>query len=458
MLEFKNLDTTNGVKRKLKVLDVERNQDGEITKLVVDDEIYGDTKGATKINAENMNKIINFMINKEILTPERFVEIIATRLSEMVDSSYADDFTLPHVDIATCNWLLEGDYLDVIKLNKYNADITREIADVPVKLKLEVVYKNCYTYRIVETVIKGKGLSEFDDPQEAIRELVRRVPSYLTDNYILPTVEGITWSLIDSYENEVRLEDNKLIILNNEGDDVAELLVTCNLGNKVGSALVRFVLGKKYKLSTRNIEINQSIGSPKSTGVEIYSPIGKSLYVEVSGIQGNFDTSIFGNNTSALGVEITENEWLNSSIGSSSDNFYMTVSIYDSQDKTILYGTEVVNIRYNYEKYRTDKTESYWSERNKYSGFNITSVGGAPLYVQLLNNDRSVNVTVYYNGQSTVSLVASYNYAYNNNESPTTTVTYDFSVGVYTDSGYKNCVGTINYQIHYTLTPTDPFD
>lgn len=461
MLEFKNREVNAGIKRKLKVLNVERDDNGEIKRLFVQDNILKEEclEEGTKIKAQNLNKIIQNMIEKEIMTAQAFTERLVETLIAEIKNSYSDNFVLPNVDIAICNWMLCDDYLDLIKIDKYNANINREIADAHVEMKLEVVYKGCYASKTCSTIIKGRGVSEFDDPNEAIRELVRRVPSYLTENYVLPTIPEITWSLVDPNENDVVLQDNKLIILNNSGDDVAELIVTCRLRDKEAQALMRFVIGKKYKLSTNYLEINQRIGSPKSSGVEIYSPVGKNLYAEVSVIDGSFNTSVVGNNTSSLCVKITETENLNNSYSETNlDNFYLTVKIYDNQDKTILYGEEVVNIRYNYQRYTTDITEAYWSERNKYSGFKIRSIGDTPLYAKVVDKDSSVNIVIYDNGETIVSLVASYNYESNNNEAPTTTVTYSFTVALYSDSKYSQIIGEVDYQLHYTLTPTDPFD
>lgn len=459
MLEFKNREVTNGIKRKLQVLDIERDDTGEIKRLFVKDNILEEEciEEGTKLNAENLNKIINFLIDKEFLSAEEFTVILANILIGEIKSSYSASFVLPSVDFAICNWTLCDDYLDLIKIDKYNANINRELADAEVEIKLEVIYKGFLVSRTTSTVIKGRGLSEFDDPEEAIRELVTRVPSYLEDDYELPVANGITWELVDPNENEVRLEDNKLILLNNEGDDVAELMVTCDLGSKVGSALMRFVLGKKYKFLTENITINQVLGLPQTRYLEIYSPSNKTLFIEVTGGLENFDATVYGNNTSSTSVEITEKEGLNSLEKSGSDNFDLTLKIYSDNKKTVLYGEEKVTITYNYALFAADTTEAYWNQDIKYSNFNIRNIGGNSLYAKVTSCDPDLYVTVRNNVDSSISVIASYDYSYINGL-PDVTVTYRFNVSLYSDSNYSKLLGTIGYAIHYTFSSTNPID
>ena len=86
MLEFKNPEENIKLKRKLKVLDVERDQTGELSKLYVGDTILEDNtaENLIQLNKENLEKIITTMIHKEYLPPYGVAQLILLELTNQI--------------------------------------------------------------------------------------------------------------------------------------------------------------------------------------------------------------------------------------------------------------------------------------------------------------------------------------------------------------------------------------
>ena len=222
MLEFKNPDEVVKLKRKLKVLDVERNELGELSRLYVEDSIFNDAElnKLIPINKENMDRIVRMIIYPEFKSARQMVEIYAQELKKQIKSEYIEDTDLPVTDKALCLWAINNDYLGAITTEGNRLVVNPEIYDIEFELKLEVIYKGYTAYRLVKSILKGYGTEGFTNPEDVVLELVKNIPSYLDKDYKLPVLEGATWSIVGENENDVVIEDNTIKIskLKNVGD------------------------------------------------------------------------------------------------------------------------------------------------------------------------------------------------------------------------------------------------
>ena len=249
MLEFKNPEENIKLKRKLKVLDVERNPNGELRKLYVGDTILEDdtTENLIQLNKENLEKIITTMIHKEYLPPYGVAQLILLELINQIKPIYTSNEDLPVTNVAFCNWELAGDYQGAVLVQGNRLVFNREIYDIEFELQIEVIYEDVHLYKTVKSTLKGLGANSFTNPEDVVYELVKNIPSYLEKDYKLPVLENATWSLVGD-EDDAVIEDNLLKIIKQKsvGDNRITLRVEYVKGVSVASAEMYITIGRLY--------------------------------------------------------------------------------------------------------------------------------------------------------------------------------------------------------------------
>lgn len=462
MLEFKNPNSK--IIRQLKVLDVERNELGELSRLYVEDKISDDfnQKELIKINKENLKQIITTMINKEFMLPYGYAQILLYELLGKIENFYTEDVELPITDQASCYWALADDYLGAVRQEGNKLIFNPEIYDVTFGLRLEVNYQGNIVYGYVNSTLLGRGVSGIDSAEDVLYELIKNIPSYLEKDYNLPVLSGATYSIVGENEADAIIENNTIKIskLEGEGDGRITLRVEYKRGNDTASIDMYITVEKQYSFESFNYEFERSKGSQSEINFNIESNNNKPLYVEVTGDRSKFTISRKNNNSSNVEISINDKDTLYNSNKYGTEEFVITVNIYSNNQKLTLYGTENVIISYYYgPAYTLDKTEEIIQENddNGYAIFNIYSETGEAIYANVSKPNELFNIDIFNSDEEYLILVVSVDADKMNSNSGSVNE-YNFEVTIYSDNEYKNILGTVEYTINYIFSPTDPID
>ena len=464
MLEFKNPDEVVKLKRKLKVLDVERNELGELSRLYVEDSIFNDAElnKLIPINKENMDRIVRMIIYPEFKSARQMVEIYAQELKKQIKSEYIGDTDLPVTDKALFLWAINNDYLGAITTEGNRLVVNPEIYDIEFELKLEVIYKGYTAYRLVKSILKGYGTEGFTNPEDVVLELVKNIPSYLDKDYKLPVLEGATWSIVGENENDVVIEDNTIKIskLKNVGDGRIILKAEYMMGEDTASVEMYITVVKPYFFDTFNYEMERVMGNYQKLNINIESNNNKPLYVVAKDPTKSFSISHDRNNSNKVTVNITEESSLHDLSKYGTEEFVITFDIYTDSTKQYLYGSEQVIISYYYgPAYTLDRTEEIMQENddNGYAIFNIYSETGEAIYANVSIPNEFFNVDIFNTDEGDLILVVSAKEDKINGD-PGSSNEYNFELKIYSDEECKNSLGTVEYTINYIFSPTDPLD
>ncbi|MBQ8292403.1 MAG: hypothetical protein IJX78_01195 [Bacilli bacterium] len=460
MLEFKN--PSSNIKRKLKILDIEKNLSGEISKLYVEDTIENNDEQLIRIDEDNLKSIITNMANKEFMLPYAYAQVLLYEMLKQVKTFYTEDSNLPSTDQASCYWELIDDYVGAVKIEGNKLVFNREIYDVEFGLRLELTYEGNTVYGYVKSTLKGRGTAEFTDPNDLIYELVKNVPSYLENDYKLPTVECVTWTLVGENEQDVVLEDNYLNITNlkNDGDGRIELKVECKLNNQTAVQTMYITIDATYFFDSFNYELERTVGEESTLSINLEAKNNKTLYVEARHYTDNFSIIHKNNNSSQIEVLLKDTENLYNAAKCGSEEFVITFNIYSNEEKYTLYGTEYVTVKYIYGlPYYVESTEADLigipNQSDKVSFF-IKNLIPNTIYPVLTKDNENLNINIY------ETLDGDINIEVTDKEEIIDTsgsvLEYKFEVTLYSDSAHTNSLGTIEYTVYYTCASTDPID
>ncbi len=462
MLEFKNPNSK--IIRKLKVLDVERNELGELSRLYVEDKILDDIeqKELTQINKENLKKIITTMINKEFMTPYKYAQILLYKLLGEIENFYTEDVDLPITDQALCYWELADDYLGAVNQVGNKLVFNPEIYDVTFGLRLEVNYQGNIVYGYVTSTLLGRGTSGFNNAEDVVLELVKNIPSYLDKDYKLPVLEGATWSIVGENEEDALIEDNTLKISKskNVGDGRITLRAEYKKGNDTASVDMYITVVKPYFFDTFNYEFERTKGLQTEMRFNIESNDNKLLFVDVTGPRSMFYITRENNNSSKVEILIKDKDILYNAKKYGTEEFTITINIYSNSNKQTLYGTENVVISYYYgPAFTMDKTEKdiHEIDDHGYAIFNIYNESDGVLNPIVSKTNECLNVNIMNTNEGNLILEV-LPISEKMNGDPGSINEYKFEITIYSDIDYKNILGIVEYVIYYIFAPADPID
>ena len=464
MLEFKNPEENIKLKRKLKVLDVERDQNGELRKLYVGDTILEDdtTENLIQLNKENLEKIITTMIHKEYLPPYGVAQLILLELINQIKPIYTSDTDLPVTSMAFCNWELAGDYQGVVLVQGNRLVFNREIYDIEFELQIEVIYEDVHLYKTVKSTLKGLGANSFTNPEDVVYELVKNIPSYLEKDYKLPVLENATWSLVGD-EDDAVIEDNLLKIIKQKsvGDNRITLRVEYVKGVSVASAEMYITIGRLYLFDKFNILMERKEGQKSNVFINIESNNNQPLYIVTRGEKENFNIKCENNYTKQFLVEIEDKSSLYNLEKYGTEDFIIIFDIYTDNSKQYLYGTEEVIISYRYgPDYIVGETEAYLIDTDNQLdtvSFLIENMLEVPLYAKIEEDNEYLDINIYENSNGDIEIDVTEKANLNDNYFGPQ-IDLKFKVGIYLDSNFEKKSGIVEFIVNYIPTSTDPID
>lgn len=357
MNEFKDRVSSNLNKKKYIIEEntVERNDCGEIVSFVAE-EIRNDNPAdgneGTPLNAENLNKIIQGMIDKEIntlaLTDEEKVKSVLSTLS--IPNEVKNELILPLLWHRECLITWEVVSGEGIIITNNTASITQELFNQYSVIKSTITSGNYSESKKFEIKILKKEINDALKVKMDMDSVV--IPTNVTSSFILP-ISGqmgscITWIAAVMIDGP-SLSGNSVIVQRGTANSGIILVGTFKIGNYSYSKQydVRVIGTDCFTPKIFSTSITQLKNSPKSKSFTITTSTLDNLWIKVDNDNiEDLNIVLSNNGTTSVEVSVTETIALNTSTGSGSEIIDFCLKVYFNN--TLLVGTIPCSICYYY--------------------------------------------------------------------------------------------------------------
>lgn len=358
MQEFKNRYTQYPNRKLLEVVEVTRNESGEINSIIADEvrsngEVYEE---GTSITKDELVKTIKDLINIYHFTSAQKVEYDVNNLT--IASVAKKDFMLPLLGYAdsTITWEVESG--EGITINNNMAVVTRTLVQQTVTLKATISNGQSSATKTFNVVIPVREKTESEKLEED-KEKLTLMETELTTDLVLPSrgVNGshITWTYISSGKTGyVYLVGNKLLSVTRDYVDYYVIL-KATLENTLGEKVTKDIQVTIKRLlptitpTSINLDWNQEIGvlNTETKCIQTDDPV--NMYIEVSNDYENyFETQVSQNGTKQVNITISEKTALNQIICSGALSFNLEIKIFSDSLKTDYLDSVICTITYNF--------------------------------------------------------------------------------------------------------------
>lgn len=362
MSEFVDRKGTNLNKRRLKVVQVERDTTtDEISELYVE-EFRNDSVGliteGTPLDAENLTTCIQKIVLTEVYnqlnkTDEGRVNIDSMSIN--IASTVTSSFTLDSKGDqgSTIRWsVYQGTGISIVG---NNAVVTRGFTDSDVVLKATISYNLYSMDKYFQVTVLAKEMTDEERATEDANAI--SIPNSVIDSFELPSVglygSTITWSVYQG--TSIEIVGNEAIVTT----DIYQRAVKLEASVKYNEAVVT----KYFDVMVEAVEeiekitgffpntfshtFTQTRGTCKKANLTIGSDDTRAIYVEVENANDDFIcVTIKTNSSNLVSLLIEETLELNSAVGIDSEVFEFYVHVYLDSDRSEKLGTLTGTITY----------------------------------------------------------------------------------------------------------------
>ena len=352
MSNLKDRQGPNLNKKILEVLNIERDESGEIISMeveVVRNDEEGLIEEGTPLNAKNLSEVIERIVNEEVNTiPLTDAEkVLSEKNGLKIEQIVTDTLILPSTGKRGCaiEWsVIEG---EGISITDNVATITQDSVVQTAKIKATISYGEAsdtkyFTIRILER--------ELNNTEKIALDLERlNMPTYVVGSFDLPipTYSKVSWTY--GVTEGVTVLGNRVNVERATSNYSIRFVGTfsCGEATETKAYIVTVIGTESYSPNRIERSLIQETGNPKTLNINVVTSSLAGLYLEVEEVVDEYlSINIINNDSTNVSVQLTESSTLNSSTGSAALELEFNITVYLDVTKDILIGTIPCTINY----------------------------------------------------------------------------------------------------------------
>lgn len=353
MNEFIDRNTQYPNRKILNIKNIEYDNNGEISKLLVDaerseGEVYQE---GTALKSENLNTIIRNIANEciSIYHMSEAEKVAFDKSNLNISTQVQSNFSLPQTGKAGTIIVWNVISGTGITISGNTAIVTKGLVIQNACLRATISCGNANDTKDFNITILEKSSKErvIQDKQNLT------IPTDVVSSFDLPTRgecgSSITW--VSTMSECATLSNNRVIVNRGTENNGVILIANINYGNVNESKefAVRLIGTDCYNPKTFSTSWAQQDGSLKSSTFDINTSNLEGLYVELENLDDdNISTSVITNSSTSVRVKVLETLFTNSSHETGSATFRFNVKVYLSTNHSLLLGTIPCTINYYY--------------------------------------------------------------------------------------------------------------
>lgn len=354
MSNFIDRQGQNLNKKILEVLNIERDETGTVISMEVE-VIRNDSEGliieGTPLNAENLSKIVESVVNEEINTiPLTDLErVLSEKNSLKISETVSDTLVLPTTGKRGCaiEWsVVDG---EGIAITDNLVTITQKTSIQKASVNATISYGEVIDSKSFEITILPREANDAEKIDLDLKQL--KMPEYVVESFELPipTYSKVSWqyNVTDAYT----VLGNRVIIQRASSNYTIRFVGTFSYGNatKSKSFSVTVIGTNSYTPTEINTSLVQEIGNIKTLAFNIETNSLPGLYLEIEDVEDNYlKVNLKNNNSNNVLVQISETDTLNLMTATSVVEFQFNIKVYFDEFKKILIGTIPCVINYHF--------------------------------------------------------------------------------------------------------------
>lgn len=354
MSNFFDRQGQNLNKKILEVSNIERDETGTIISMeveVIRNDGEGLTIEGTPLNAENLSKIVESVVNEEINTiPLTDLErVLSEKNSLKISQTVSDTLVLPTTGKRGCT--IEWSVVDGegISITDNLVTITQKTFIQNANVNATISYGEVIDTKNFEITVLPRETNDAEKLEEELKKL--KIPEYVVESFELPipTYAKVSWqyAVTDAYT----VLGNRIIVERTSSNYKINLVGTFSYGTITTSRRysVTVIGTNSYTPTEINSSLVQEIGNIKTLAFNVETKSLPGLYLEKEDVEDKYlKVNLNNNNSNNVLVQISETDTLNSMTATSVVEFKFNIKVYLDEFKEILIGTIPCIINYHF--------------------------------------------------------------------------------------------------------------